>query len=96
MRPHELERKNVISKEARHIGVVVGVEMDISTWKVTHLRVALMDKMLQPFGLTLEKTPGVKQVETVVPVDTVETVADFIVLNKTIEELKAIIKKASP
>jgi len=95
MRPHELERKNVISKEARHIGTVVGVEMDISTWKVTHLRIALMDKMLQPFGLTLEKTPGIKQVETLVPVDIVETVADFIVLNKTIEELKEIIKKAS-
>ncbi len=94
MRPHELERKNVLSKDARQLGTVTGVELDIPTWKATHLVMGLSDKMLQPFGLTLEKTPGIKQVEILVPVETIETVADYIILNKTVEELKPIIKKA--
>ena len=91
MRPNELERKNVISKEARQLGVVVDLEIDISTWKVTHLRIGLLDKMLQTFGLTIEKKPGIKHVEILLPTETVEIVTDFIILKKTINELKEII-----
>ena len=95
MLPYELERKNVISKEARQIGSVIGVEIDASKWKVTHLRIGLTDKLLQTFGLTLEKTPGMKNVEIRIPTETVEIVADFIILNKTIEELKDIIERVA-
>ena len=93
MRPVELERKNVISKEARQLGNVTAIEIDASTWKVTHLRIGLMDKMLQTFGLTMEKKPGMKHVEILLPTDTVEIVTDFIILNKTITELKEVIRK---
>ena len=60
MRPNDLDRKNVISKEGRQLGSVIDIEIDASTWKVTHLRLGLVDKMLQPFGLTIEKKPGEK------------------------------------
>ena len=91
MRPNELERKNVISKEARQLGAVLDLEIDASTWKVTHLRIGLLDKMLQTFGLTIEKKPGIKHVEILLPTETVEIVTDFILLKKTINELKEII-----
>ena len=91
MKPHDLERKNVISKEERQLGVVTGIEIDASAQKVTHLRIGLPDSMLQPFGLTLEKKPGIKHVEILLPTETVEIVTDFIILNKTINELKEII-----
>jgi sporulation protein YlmC with PRC-barrel domain len=91
MKPHDLERKNVISKEARQLGIVTGIEIDASTWKVTHLRIGLPDSMLQTFELTLEKKPGIKHVEILLPTETIENVTDFIILNKTINELKEII-----
>ena len=95
MKPHELERKKVISKEARELGTVTGIDIDVSTWNVTHLRVGLMDRMLQPLELTLEKKPSEKYVEIPIPTETVEMVADLIVLNKTVEELKKVIEEHS-
>jgi sporulation protein YlmC with PRC-barrel domain len=92
MRPNELTKKNVISKKAKHIGTVTGIEIDASTWRVTHLQLALIDQLLQNFGLTIKKQPSLRQVEILLPTDTVEIVSDFIVLNKTIEELKEIIE----
>ena len=91
MRPNDLDRKNVISKEGRQLGTVIDIEIDSSTWKVTHLIIGLADKMLQPFGLTIEKKPGVKYVEIFLPTETVEIFYDFVILNKTIDELKEII-----
>ncbi|MFH0748512.1 MAG: hypothetical protein V1915_01115 [Candidatus Bathyarchaeota archaeon] len=93
MKPYELERKNVISKEAKELGTVIGIEIDVSTWKVTHLRVGLIDKMLQQLELTLEKKPGEKYVEILISTKTVEIVADLIVLNITVDELKKVIEK---
>jgi len=46
------------------------------------------------FGISIEKTPGTRQVEFLFPVEIVERVADCIILNKTVEELKEIIKRA--
>ena len=95
LRPDDLSLRNVISKEGRHLGSVSAIEIDTSTWKVTYLVLALSDKILHPLGLTLELAPGQKYVEVLLPVDTVETIGDVIVLNKTVEELKESIKKAS-
>jgi len=94
MRPNDLDRKNVISKEGKQLGSVIDIEIDASTWKVTHLRIGLVDKMLQPFGLTIEKKPGVKYVDILLPTETVEIFSDFIILNRTIDELKEIIKRS--
>ena len=91
MRPNDLDRKNVISKEGRQLGHVIDIEIDASTWKVTHLRLGLVDKMLQPFGLTIEKKPGEKYVDILLPTETVEILSDFVILNKTIDELKELI-----
>jgi sporulation protein YlmC with PRC-barrel domain len=74
---------------------VSAIEIETSIWKVTHLVIALSDRMLQPFGLTLKLAPGMKYMEILFPVDTVETIGDVIVLNKTVEELKEIVKKTS-
>lgn len=93
MRPNDLDRKNVISKEGRQLGNVIDIEIDASTWKVTHLIIGLADKMLQPFELTIEKKPGVKYVEILLPTETVEIFYDFVILNKTIDELKEIIRR---
>lgn len=95
MRPHTLNFKKVISKEGKHIGTISGIEIDTSNWKVTHLTISLVDRTLQSLGLTVEKSTGVKQVETLLPVETVEFIGDLVMLNKTVEELKEVIKKPS-
>ena len=93
MKPYELERKTIISKEAKELGTVTGVEIDSSTWNVTHLQVGLVDRVLHSLDLTHEKKPGEKFVEILIPTKTVEMVADLIVLNISIDELKTIVEE---
>lgn len=93
MKPHELERKKVITKDAKELGIVTSVEIESSSWKVTHLCIGLEDKLLSSLGLTLEKKSGEKYVEALIPTENVAITSDLIVLNKTLEELKTIIKK---
>ena len=45
MKPHELERKSEISKEARELGTVIGVEIDVLMESNT-FTLGLIDKML--------------------------------------------------
>jgi sporulation protein YlmC with PRC-barrel domain len=50
MRPSQLEDKKVVETGARIIGSVSGVEIDVSAWKVTHLRIELTNEMVDMLG----------------------------------------------
>jgi sporulation protein YlmC with PRC-barrel domain len=95
MRPSALEGKTVIAPEAKMIGIVSGIEINSSEWKVTHLRIELTNEMIEILGY---RKPFLGHVEILLPVDVIHAIADVITLNKTLEELKNVIeppKKAS-
>ncbi len=89
MRPSELEGKTVVETGAKIIGTVSGIEIDLPTWKVTHLKIELADELTQTLGY---KKPFLGHVEILLSVDAVKAVADVVTLNKAIEELKDVIE----
>lgn len=89
MRPSELEGKNVVETGAKIVGSVSGIEIDCFKWKVTHLRIELMDEMIEILGY---KKPFLGHVEILLSVDAVKAVADVVSLKKTIQELKDVIE----
>jgi sporulation protein YlmC with PRC-barrel domain len=89
MRPSELEGKKVITPGAKKIGIVAGITIDCSEWKVTHLRIELTDKIVEILGY---RKPFLGHVEILLPVDVVKAVADIITLDKKVDELRGIIE----
>jgi sporulation protein YlmC with PRC-barrel domain len=89
MRPSELQGKQVVETQARIIGAVTDVEIDVADWKVTNLRVELTDDAVEILGY---KKPFLGHVEILISVDTVRAVADVVSLNKPMNELKDVIE----
>jgi sporulation protein YlmC with PRC-barrel domain len=89
MRPSALEGKTVIAPEAKMIGIVSGIEIDLSEWKVTHLRIELTNDLIEILGY---RKPFLGHVEILLPVEVINAIADVITLNKTLEELKKVIE----
>lgn len=89
MRPGELEGKSVITPDAKLVGTVSGVEIDVLQWKVTHLRVELTNELVQTLGY---KKPFLGHVEIPLPVEVVKAIADVVSLNKKFSELKEVIE----
>jgi len=89
MRPSELEGKQVIEAGAKIIGAVAGIEIALSGWKVTHIRIELTNEMIEILGY---KKPFLGHVEILLSVDAVNAIADVVSLNKGIKELKDLIE----
>ena len=89
MRPSELEGKQVIEAGAKIIGTVAGIEITLSDWKVTHLRIELTNELIEILGY---KKPFLGHVEILLSVDAVKAIADVVALNKGIKELKDLIE----
>ena len=85
MRPSELEGKNVIETGGRILGTVSGIEIDLSSWKVTHLRVQLSYDAVDILGY---KRPRLGHVEIKVSVDAVKAVSDVVTLDKSMKDLR--------
>jgi sporulation protein YlmC with PRC-barrel domain len=86
-----LNDKSVIDSKARIVGEAAGVEIDISSWKVTHLCVNLSDETVEALGY---KKPFIGKVLIDVPIDIVEKVRDVIVLKQSLPEIKSLIMRA--
>ncbi len=85
MNPTELEGKKVVDTGAKIVGTLIGIEIDCTEWKVTHLRVELADELVEKLGY---KKPFLGHAEILLSVDAVKAVSDVVGLNKGIEELR--------
>jgi len=89
MRPERLNGKAVIDSNAQILGEVAGVEIDVPTWKVTHLCINLTDASIQTLGY---KKPFIGKIQIDVPVETVKAVRDVIAIEKSTTEIRSIIE----
>ena len=83
----DLNGKPVITSEARVLGKVEGVEIDIDNWKATDLHINLEKEIIEELNF---KKPLFGSVIVRLPVMTIKAVGDVIALDRTIEELKHI------
>ncbi len=89
---NELMGKLVVGSKAYTLGTVTGVEMDMTTWQVTHLHVSLTTEATREFGF---RKPILGSVTVYVPVSLVQAVGDMIALNKGREEMRDVIEPPS-
>ena len=85
----EIEGKEVIGGLAHTIGKVSDIEVDTNTWKVTHICVDVDKNVVEDLGL---KKPMIGSIKVGAPVETIGVISDRVILNKTMNELKDIIK----
>jgi sporulation protein YlmC with PRC-barrel domain len=85
----ELNGKKVIGASAFILGEVEGAEVETKSWQITHLQVKLTSEATEEFGF---KKPMIGHLVVLLPVTTVKAVGDVISLDKSIEELKSIVK----
>lgn len=90
MRPERLNGKNVIDTEAQVLGEVAGVEIDPSTWKVTHLCLNLSESASEILGY---KKPFIGKVQIDIPVEIVRTIKDVVALSKSTTEIKSLVER---
>lgn len=82
--------KNVVGDDARLIGSVTGVEVELlPSWKITHLHVSLTEETTRELGY---KKPFLGSVEVLIPLSIVKAVGDLISLDKKTAELKDIVE----
>jgi sporulation protein YlmC with PRC-barrel domain len=90
MRPERLNGKEVIDTTAQVVGEIAGVELDLSTWKVTHICVDLSDSAVEALGY---KKPFIGKVQIDIPIETVKMAKDIIALNKSVKDLKSLVER---
>ncbi len=90
MRPERLNGKEVVDTTAQVVGEIAGVELDLSTWKVTHICVDLSDSVVEALGY---KKPFIGKVQIDIPIETVKMAKDIIALNKSVKDLKSLVER---
>lgn len=89
MRPERLNGKAVIDSAAQILGEVAGVEIDLSTWKLTHLCINLSDASVETLGY---KKPFIGKIQVDLPVEIVKAVKDVIAIDKSTAEIRSLIE----
>jgi sporulation protein YlmC with PRC-barrel domain len=82
-----LNGKQVITSDAQVLGEIEGVDLDISTWTVTHLYINLFKSNVEKFNY---KKPLFGSVSVCLPISAIKAVGDVISLKESIEDLKYI------
>ena len=77
--------KKAYTSDGFLLGDVESAELDMSTWKITNLFIALSDDANQAMGF---RHPFLGKIVVCLPVENVETIQDKAILNKTFAELK--------
>ena len=85
----KIEGKKVVSAKGYVVGDIEGLDVEVSDWKVTGLQVGLTDDAATELGF---KRPIVSKVVVIVPTDVVREVANFVTLDKTVENLKSLVE----
>jgi sporulation protein YlmC with PRC-barrel domain len=91
MRMDELMGKTVIGANAQVLGEVSDVEFNLSTWKITNICIKLIDNVIEPLGFKKPRLRGSVIVE--MPVEPIKAVGDVVSIDKSLEELRSIIKR---
>ena len=76
--------KPAMTSDGFVLGEVHNAELDMSNWQIMNLFVALSEEASKKMGF---KHPYLGKVIVCLPVFTVESASDKVILNKTIEEL---------
>ena len=79
------EQKDVITKDGRKIGYLVGARVDTGEWKVSSILVEVTKEMVLELGL---KKSMLKSPKTAISTELVDVSGDVIQLRATLEELK--------
>jgi sporulation protein YlmC with PRC-barrel domain len=79
--------RNAYTSDSFLLGEVHSAELDTSNWQIINLFVALSEEASKKLGF---KHPYLGKVIVCLPVSNVESIAEKVVLNKTIEELKTL------
>lgn len=77
--------KRVVTSDGFAMGEIHSAVLDMETWKLTSFYVALNDEAAKKLGFT---SPFLGKVMVCLPVDTVDSIKDIAVLNKTLAELQ--------
>ena len=85
MKAANLNGKQVITSEAHVLGEIEGVEIDVSTWTVSHLHISLLKNNVKSFNF---KKPLLGSVTVCLPISSINVVGDVISLNKSLDDLK--------
>ena len=85
----ELNGKKVIGASAFTLGEAEGAEVDTHNWQITHLHLKLASEATERFGF---KKPIMGHLVVLLPVTIVKAVGDVVSSDKSIEELKSIVK----
>lgn len=79
----KLSEKDVICAGGFDLGVVNGMEINTSTWQVTHFHVKLSKQASEDLGFKKRFRSSI----VCMPVSLISTVGDHIMLNKSLDEL---------
>lgn len=82
--------KNVVGDDARLIGNLTGVEVELlPTWQITYPHVSLTEETTRELGY---KKPFLGSVEVLLPISIIKAVGDIISLDKKIADLKDVVE----
>ena len=79
--------KPAMTSDGFVLGEVHNAELDMSNWQIMNLFVALSEEASKKMGF---KHPYLGKVIVCLPVSTVDSASDKVMLNKTIEELRTL------
>jgi len=77
--------KKAFTSDAFMLGEVESAEVDMNTWQITSFYVGLTDEATKMMGF---KRPYLGKVHVCLPVSTIKTIQDTVILNKTLPELR--------
>jgi sporulation protein YlmC with PRC-barrel domain len=80
-----LKEKNVITKDGKMIGTLIGAEIDPETWIVPFVKIDIEKDMIEPLGLEKSLIRGTK---TRLSTELIATVADIVQLNVNLADLR--------
>lgn len=81
-----LNGKKVITLDGQVLGDVEDTEISVESWAVTNIYVALTKEISDKFKFD---KPFLGSVTVYLPIETIATVGEVILLNKDVESLKA-------
>ena len=85
----KVEGKKVFSSNGEVMGDVDGVDVDFDKWRVNGLQVALNDKAAMELGF---RRPVMSKVIVIIPSNAIETIENFVTLDKGVEDLKSLVE----